>query len=153
MLNHSLAKSMLFLLTGRILHRYHTTEISAVTGLLKTMPLTGGLFAVGILAIIGLPPFGIFISEFTLIRAGFAAGQPWLMGLVLILLAVAFVVLLKALNHMLYGHPPAAVSSGEPAPWQTALLLFSVAALLILGLTLPRPIAILLYQCVAIVSP
>ncbi len=80
LVNHSAAKSMLFLLTGRILHRYHSTEIANVSGLLKTMPLTGGLFCGRHPGDHGLPPFGIFISEFSLIRAGFAVGQPWLMG-------------------------------------------------------------------------
>jgi len=46
MINHSLAKSMLFLLTGRILHRFKSTDISAVSGLLKVMPITGSLFTV-----------------------------------------------------------------------------------------------------------
>ena len=152
LVNHSVAKSMLFLLSGRILHRYHTTEISKVSGLLKAMPLTGSLFAVGILAIIGLPPFGIFISEFALIRAGFDTGRPWLMGLVLALLAVAFVVLLKVLNQMLYGQPSDGVSIGEADGWHIGLLFLSVAGLVVLGLTLPAPLMTLLTQCVAIVS-
>ena len=49
-------------------------------------PGPGGLFAAGALALVGLPPFGLFISEFALLRAGFAAGGRWLMGLVLALL-------------------------------------------------------------------
>jgi hydrogenase-4 component F len=52
LINHSLAKSMLFLLSGRILHRYHSTEIDKVTGLIRTMPLTGSLFAAGILPLL-----------------------------------------------------------------------------------------------------
>ncbi len=152
MVNHSLAKSMLFLLSGRILNRYHTTEIAEVSGLLRTMPLTGSLFAVGILAIIGLPPFGIFISEFALIRAGFSAGQPWLMGSVLALLAVAFVVLLRVLNQMLYGQPSSEIRIGEKDGFQIGLLFLSVAGLVVLGLTLPAPLMTLLNQCVAIVS-
>jgi hydrogenase-4 component F len=152
MINHSIAKSMLFLLTGRILHRYHTTEIAGVSGLIKSMPLTGSLFAVGILAVIGLPPFGIFISEYALIRAGFAANQPWLMGTVLALLAVAFVVLLRVLNSMLYGKPSEEISIGETERWQTGLLFLSVAGLVVLGLTMPAPLMTLLNQCVSIVS-
>jgi len=152
MLNHSIAKSMLFLLAGRILHRYKTTEIAKVSGLLKVMPLTGGLFAVGILTIIGLPPFGIFISEFALFKAGFINGYPWLMGIVLALLAVAFVVLLKVLNSMLYGSPPEDIEVGETDRWQGGLLLLNVCGLVILGLTLPAPLMILLNQCVYIVS-
>ena len=152
LVNHSLAKSMLFLLTGRILHRYHSTEITNVTGLLCTMPLTGSLFTVGILTIIGLPPFGIFVSEFALIRAGFEVNRPWLMGIVLALLAVAFVVLLNVLNKMLFGQPKEDVVIGEPDGWHISLLLLSVALLVILGLTLPEPLMILLNQSVAIIS-
>jgi hydrogenase-4 component F len=152
LVNHSLAKSMLFLLSGRILHRYNTTEISKVSGLLKAMPLTAGLFAAGILAIIGLPPFGIFVSEFALIRAGFDAGRPWLMGIVLALLAVAFVALLNILNRMLFGKPSDGVAMGEIDGWQISLLFLSVGGLVILGLTLPAPLMTLLNQSVAIVS-
>jgi hydrogenase-4 component F len=153
LINHSLAKSMLFLLSGRILHRYQSTEISRVSGLIKAMPLTGTFFAVGILAIVGLPPFGIFISEFALIRAGFEMGRPWLMGVVLALLAIAFVMLLKVLNKMLYGQPPEGVTVDEADGWHIIVPLFLIAAfLLILGLTLPAPLMMLLNQSVAIVS-
>jgi hydrogenase-4 component F len=151
LVNHSLAKSMLFLLSGRILHRYQSTEIDNVTGLIRSMPLTGGLFAVGILAIIGLPPFGIFISEFALIRAGFDAGRPWLMGVVLVLLAVAFVVLLRTLNKMLYGQAPDGIARGEAESRNVSLLILSAVLLLILGLTLPAPLMTLINQSVAIV--
>jgi hydrogenase-4 component F len=152
MINHGIAKSLLFLLAGRILHRYHTTEISAVSGLVKTMPVTGGLFTVGFLAIIGLPPFGIFTSEFALFKAGFAVGQPWLMGIVLALLAVAFVAMLKVLHKMLYGSPAESVSKGETDVWQISLLFASAGGLVVLGLTLPAPLIQLLNQCVVIVS-
>jgi len=152
LINHSLAKSMLFPLSERILHRYDTTEISKVSGLLKVMPWTAGFFAVGILALIGLPPFGIFISEFALIRAGFDGGHPWLMGIVLALLAVAFVALLNVLNRMLYGKPPYGVAVGEVNRWQIGLLSLSVVGLVILGLTLPAPLLMLLNQSVGIVS-
>lgn len=152
MLNHAIAKSMLFLLSGRIHHRYHTTEIEDVSGLLKAMPITGGLFITGIMAIVGLPPFGIFVSEFTLFSAGFNAGRPWLMGLVLALLAVVFIALLRVFNKMVYGSPSAAVVLGETNTWQAGLLGLSVVGLVILGLTLPDPLRVLLNQCVAIIS-
>src|SRR5207244_1469966 len=72
MVNHALAKSMLFLLSGSIMLKYGTTEIRSVRGLLKAAPWTGFAFLCGILALIGLPPFGPFISEFIIFRAGFA---------------------------------------------------------------------------------
>jgi len=152
LLNHAVAKPMLFILAGRVLHRYHTTEIDRVSGLLKVMPWTGGLFAAAILAIIGLPPFGLFISEFALFRAGFAAGHPWLMGAVLALLAVAFVALISHLNKMLYGAPAEGLAVGETSGWQIAPLFLSVAVLVTLGLTQPAPLTTLLNQIVAIVA-
>jgi hydrogenase-4 component F len=144
LLNHALAKSSMFFLAGRVLHRYRTTEISGVSGLLKAMPWTGGLFAAGMLAVIGLPPFGLFISEFALFRAGFAADRPWLMGLVLALLAVAFVSMIGHLNRMLYGAPAAGVPVGEGSAWPLFPLGLCVAALVVLGLTLPAPLQTLL---------
>jgi hydrogenase-4 component F len=153
LLNHTLAKSMMFFLAGRVLHRYGTTEIGRVSGLLKVMPWTGGLFAVGILAVIGLPPFGLFISEFALFRAGFAAGRPWLMGLVLALLAVAFVSMIGHLNRMLYGAPTVGVAVGEGNRWPLIPLGVCVTALLILGITMPAPLQTLLRQIVEIVGP
>ncbi len=150
LLNHTLAKSTLFFLAGRVLHRYRTTEIARVAGLLRVMPWTGGLFAAGILAIIGLPPFGLFISEFALFRAGFAAGRPWLMGLVLALLALAFVALIGHLNRMLYDAPAPDVSVGEGNFWPLVPLGFCVVALVVLGLTLPEPVGTLLSRIVEI---
>ena len=152
MLNHTLAKSTMFFLAGRVLHRYGTAEIGHVSGLLKAMPWTGGLFATGLLAVIGLPPFGLFLSEFALIRAGFAAGRPWLMGLVLALMTVAFVSMIGHLNRMLYGAPAAGVSVGEGSHWPLVPLAACMVTLLVFGVTLPTPLETLLRQIVEIVG-
>jgi hydrogenase-4 component F len=148
LLNHAVAKSMLFLLAGRVLVRYGTTDLARVTGLLRTMPITGRLFAAGMLAIVGLPPFGLFISELTLVRAGFAQGRPWLTAAMLALLALAFVALLGHLNRMLYGEPPAGVAVGERGQWPLALLGACVATLVVLGLATPAPVGALLARIV-----
>ncbi len=152
LLNHTLAKSTMFFLAGRILHRYRTTEIDGVSGLLRTMPWTGGLFAAAVLAVVGLPPFGLFISEFALFRAGFAAGRPWLMGLVLALLTLAFVSMIGHLNRMLYGAPAAGTVVGEGNAWPLVPLGVCMAALVVLGLTLPAPLQTLLEHIVEIVG-
>lgn len=118
------------------------------------MPLTAGFFATGMFAIAGLPPFGLFISEFALIRAGFAAGRVWLMGVVLVLLVVAFIALIRSLNRMLYGAPPAdATPIGESEAWALVPLGLCLLIVLALGLVLPRPIGQLLNEVVKIVSP
>ena len=150
LLNHAVVKSMMFFLAGRVFQRYQTAEIDRVSGLLRTMPWTGGLFAAGVLAIIGLPPFGIFMSEFALFRAGFTVGRPWLMGLVLALLAIAFISMLGHLNRMLYGAPPPGTVVGEGNAWPLVPLGMSMTVLVILGLTLPAPLRTLLERVVEI---
>ncbi len=152
LLNHTVAKSMMFFLAGRVLHRYRTTEIAAVSGLLATMPWTGGLFAVGMLAVMGLPPFGLFMSEFALFRAGFVAGRPWLMGLVLALLTVAFVSIIGHLNRMLYGASAGGVPVGERPAWPLLPLCVCLTTLVVLGITLPTPLQTLLDRIVEVVG-
>lgn len=152
LIGHTAAKSMLFLLSGNILHRYHSTQISDVSGLLKTMPWTGGLFAAGMLALIGLPPFGIFVAELALFRAGFAQQQPWLMAITLGLLVVAFVSLLRHLNKLLYGATPDGTVVGEAFGWRHAVLFLNLGVLTVLGVTLPIPLATLLNRIVGIIA-
>ncbi len=148
---HTTAKSMLFVLSGEVLHRYRSTELERASGMLKVMPWAGGLFMVGMLAVVGLPPFGLFISEFALIRAGFANGRPGLMAAVLALLGVGFVALLRHSNRMLYGEPPQGVTVGDVGKWWLAPLFLSGGVLLVLGLTLPAPLEQLLSQVVKVV--
>jgi hydrogenase-4 component F len=152
LVNHTAAKSMMFLLSGRILERYNTGDLRQVSGLLRVMPVTGAMFALGTVALVGLPPFGIFLSKFALLRAGFAAGHAWLMAMVLALLAVAFIALIMHLNRMLYGQPPADLAMGERA--RLALLPLGVCAivLVILGLSIPPPLQTLIDRIVEITS-
>jgi hydrogenase-4 component F len=152
LVNHTAAKSLMFFLVGHIERKYDSPLIANVRGLLKAMPWTGGLFAATLLILIGLPPGGIFISEFALFRAGFALDHPWLMGAALALLTIIFVSFIQHLNLMLYGTPVAGVVPGEVSGWRIAPLFLGVAVLVVLGLSLPTPLAILLNQTVAIVA-
>ncbi|OLB63788.1 MAG: hypothetical protein AUI11_00045 [Acidobacteria bacterium 13_2_20CM_2_66_4] len=151
--NHAIAKSASFLLAGRVLRRYGTTEIDDVTGLLRAMPWTGTLLAAGILALVGLPPFGLFVSEFLLVRAAVETRHLAVVGMVLLLMAVAFVSLLGHLNRMLYGDPPPAVATGERRSWPLLALAVPIALLIVLGVALPAPVDALIRQCVASLAP
>ena len=151
--NHAVAKSMSFLLAGRILRRYRTTEIDGVTGLFRAMPWTGALFAGGIMALIGLPPFGLFVSEFLLVQAALVGRRPWLAAVVLLLLLTAFVSLLAHLNRMLYGDAPEGMRIGEGREWRTVALMLPVAVLILLGVVLPGPVSALIDQCVSNLMP
>ena len=144
-LNHAVAKSTTFLLAGRVMRRYQTTEIGQVTGLLHAMPWTGVLFAAGILALIGVPPFGLFVSEFLLVRAAAVSGRVWVAAVVLVFLLAAFVSLLRHLNQMLYGEAPPRVQIGEPRGWRLVALTVPILLLIALGVAVPGSI---IQQCV-----
>jgi hydrogenase-4 component F len=152
LLSHTLGKSVLFLLSGRVLQRYGSPEIGRVTGLLKVMPWTGAFFAVGLLAIVGLPPSGMFLAEFALIRAGIATGLWWTTGLVLVLLALAFVGVLTHLNRMLYGSPSPEVPLGEAASWRLVPLAICLIALVTLGIVIPAPLEELMERIAALIG-
>jgi hydrogenase-4 component F len=156
LVNHTAAKSLMFFLVDNIEHKYRSPLIEKTRGLLKTMPWTGALFATGLMFLIGLPPGGIFITEFTLFRAGFALDHPWLMVAALALLAVVFVSFIRHLNIMLYGSPAEEeINPERPTErfsWRIALLFINVAVLVMLGLTMPAPLATLINQSVGIIS-
>jgi hydrogenase-4 component F len=152
MLGHAAAKSMMFLLSGSILARYHSTRISSVRGLMRAMPWTGGLFLLGGLALLGMPPFGLFISELLLLLAGFRQQRPWLMGFVLLLLLVIFISVLRYLNRLLYGHPSEKSAGGDLNRAGLVPLTLNVIVLLLLGFGLPKQLMQLLSQAVEIVQ-
>ena len=104
MINHALAKSTAFYAAGRVLLRYGHKNIEGVTGLLRQMPLVGGAMLLAALALAGMPPFGLFISEF-LIAAGAYDERPWVAYLFLGLLAVAFAALVYQVFRMVLGEP------------------------------------------------
>ncbi len=138
LVNHALSKSLLFILSGNILLQYHSAEIADVRGLLRAAPWTGALFLAGIVALIGLPPFAPFMSEFLIFRAGLER-YPWAAAAALALLVVVFAGMLASVNRMLYGAPPAAIAPGDRLRMWLAPLAANFALLLVLGVSLPAP--------------
>ena len=104
--NHSLAKAMLFLLAGNILQHYRTTSSHDVRGMRRSMPLTAALWTAGFLAIVGSPPFGLFVSEFSILQAMLQQGHAVIALLYLGLLAVIFVGMSVPVLHMVQASPP-----------------------------------------------
>jgi hydrogenase-4 component F len=150
--NHALVKSVLFLLSGRIRAAYGTAEIPVVRGLIAAMPLTGRSFLVAMLALMGLPPFGLFVSEVMIFTAGFETGHVTAPLLGLTLLVVAFAGLLRAAHRMLYG--PAPARALETVHWPSALPLGAALLLLLLtGLAWPPGLAAALERIAGLLGP
>ena len=102
-LGHGLVKSALFIGAGRILQLTRTTRIDGVRGLAARAPAVAGAFGVGILALIGLPPFSLFASELGIATAGFAAGLGVATTAALLLALVTAGALMVHTSRMLLG--------------------------------------------------
>lgn len=139
-LNHSMSKAMLFMLAGNVLMFYGTRAVSGVGGMMRTVPRTGVLWLLGLLAITGTPPFGLFISEFGILKAALRDGFAWTSAAYLILLAVAFAGMSAAFLKMALGERQSDIPSG-PSVSEGFGLIASPAALcaltLVLGVWMP----------------
>jgi hydrogenase-4 component F len=136
LISHSLAKAMLFLVAGNLMARHASKRVEDVRGALGTQPRSAALWISGLFAIAGLPPFALFLSEFTILRGAFDT-QPWIAVLFLALLAVAFVAMLAVGLPMALGPAaPGIPRTREPRSslWPPAVL---GVGLLLLGLYLP----------------
>lgn len=155
-LNHALGKAVVFLASGSVVLGYRTRVASRVRGLLTAMPLTGGVLLLGSLAILGSPPFGLFLSEFTIVRAGFTSHAPVLPGLLLVFLVIAFVAFARTTAGMATGQP----SNGGAPAYATATgrvvaalpLVVGIAALLLLGLWVPAGLDSAITHSLAVIS-
>jgi hydrogenase-4 component F len=102
------------------------------------------------LALLGLPPFGLFVSEVMIIGAGFAAGHAAASVIALILLVIAFAGLLRTLQRMLYGET---AGRGTERAWATVPMFAALLLLLMTGLAWPPGLAGALARITAVVAP
>jgi hydrogenase-4 component F len=133
---HSLTKSAIFFAVGHITQVKGTQQIAEIRGLSVTHPVLAVGLATGVIAISGLPPFGLFLSEFLLVSSTFARDK--LLALVLVFgLLVAFGALLLRLQQILFGSPsgPAGGVQASYVP-----LFVHLACVLVAGVWLPEPI-------------
>ena len=149
--NHSLAKAMLFLLSGNILARYQTKNIAQVRGLLSAAPVTGVLWVAGFLAITGTPPFGLFLSKFTILKAAIDGGRTWIGVVFLVAVGVIFIGMTTAFFGMAQGVPDKGASklANRDRWWQIAPPAVLGLLVLWLGLAIPGPLNNVLRQIAA----
>ncbi len=125
MFNHALAKSTAFYAAGMVMLRRGHKTIERVTGLVRQMPLVGGSMLLATLALAGMPPFGLFVSEVLIVTGAYGRGQ-WMAYVFLGLLAVAFATLLSQVFRMALGEP---MEEGVPVTDRTRR--FTASALVI----------------------
>jgi hydrogenase-4 component F len=101
---HSLTKSAIFFAVGHIAQVKGTQKIADIGGLTVTNPVLGWGLVLGVVAIAGLPPLGIFMSEFLVVSSTFAR-QPWLATILALGILVALGGLFLRLNAVAFGEP------------------------------------------------
>jgi hydrogenase-4 component F len=135
-LNHSVAKVLLFLVAGDLILRFGTQKIRHIHGILRETPLRGVLLFGGILAITGSPPFGAFWSEFGILVGGIAGGHLAVALVYLILLAILFGSFLMYGSGMAFGEGVPRKLAG-PELWCLLPACVLLLASLWLGLHVP----------------
>jgi hydrogenase-4 component F len=152
LLNHSLVKSMMFFLSGNILMKYRSRSLDIVKGLMQVAPVTSFFLLGGVFALVGVPPFNIFLSKFMIISAGIATGHLWLMVICLLFLMLAFVALFRMLNSVVFGEKPENVTKGETGFTTLAPIIILMVLILALGVTMPPPLNTLLNGATRVVN-
>jgi hydrogenase-4 component F len=138
MVNNGIAKLVLFLTTGNLRIAYHSKLIARISGAIKVVPATAIFYILGIFAITGWPPFGPFISEFTIAAAGFANGNLVPVILFLLIVAIIFIGFIYYGSRMVFGEPHHPLPPVRLHPIVDVLIGGLVLMLLVLGLMIPH---------------
>jgi hydrogenase-4 component F len=134
---HSLTKSAIFFAVGHIAQVSGTQRMADIRGLSVSHPALAVVFAISVVAIAGMPPFGIFTAEFLLLTTAFAR-EPLLAALAGLGILIAFGALIWRLQGMLFGEP-----SGTAGKSTASLIpiYLHIAIVLIAGMWIPAPVA------------
>jgi hydrogenase-4 component F len=133
---HSLTKSAIFFAVGHIAQVKGTQKIADIGGLTVTNPVLGWGLVLGVVAIAGLPPLGIFMSEFLVVSSTFAR-EPWLTAILVLGIVIALGGLFLRLNSVAFGEP-----KGTTAPAEASYVpMFThLGIVLVAGIYLPPPL-------------
>jgi len=133
-LGHGLAKGVLFLTSGEILHAEGSSEIAQVRALLARRPALGGIFGFGLIALLGFPPFSLFISELNMLRAELQVGLGWAGALSLVFVAVIFGAVMSHGRHLLLGSGPVGEKVHSTPAFVTVPLVGALVLCALLGI-------------------
>jgi len=134
---HSLTKSGIFFSVGHMTRIKGSQRIADITGLTSSHPLLGWIFVASVAAIAGLPPFGVFTSEFLVVSSAFAH-RPLLAVVLVVGLLVSLGALVLRVNSLAFGEPTGSV---EPSRMTHLPMLLHLAIVLGAGIFLPAAIA------------
>jgi hydrogenase-4 component F len=132
---HGIGKTLLFLAGGQLQAAHDSTAITDITGLARRSRLIGSSFAIGVIVLLGLPPFAMFASELAIARSLADARLAWVLGVAMLLIAIAFAALVHNCGRILLGAAPDSAPTIAVPATVAAALVVGIAASAILGIT------------------
>lgn len=151
LVNNGLVKGWLFLVAGNVVLATGTSSAAGNRGLVRTLPVSGVLLVAGLFAVTGSPPFGLFLSEFTILRAAVDGGHLAIAVAMLVLLAVIFIGMAVLVMNVALGEPAPDVRPVRESAWLLVGPLALAGLVLLLGVYLPGPLqATLAHAAVAL---
>jgi hydrogenase-4 component F len=150
---HALTKPVLFFAAGNIHQTFHTLKFRVIgPGVVQVLPVTVVFMGLAAASAMGLPPFGLFYSELTILSGGFAAGRTFISILILLSLIAAFCGILRQLTRILLGERKVE-RPNDAKPWDGVPAMgLLVGGLLVFSVWGPAPLLQLLHQAAAIVG-
>jgi len=139
-LNNGLTKGWMFLVVGNVVLATGSSAAASNRGLVRTIPISGTLLVLGLFAVTGSPPFGLFLSEFTILRAAVAGGHVWIAATMLLFLAVIFVGMAALILEMALGSPAPGQRRVRESGWLVIGPIALAALVLLLGVYIPGPL-------------
>lgn len=149
---HAFTKSFCFYAAGIATIVFGTQEIAKVRGLMGRSSIAGWALLIGGIAIAGAPPFALFISEFTILRTGFAAGQYVATGLLTALVVLAFIAILYQIGRIVFGEPAADAPRVKLPKTSLAAMAIAFAPMFVFGFYLPPPLKDLVRHAAALLG-
>lgn len=149
MIYHSLAKSSMFLLSGNILLKYGSAKIKNVKNMVRLLPKTGILFIIGFLALTGIPPFGLFMTEFYMLLAG-AKNYLWIIVIIMLALALVFLGFFRQTSNMIFGKATGDIKEGEFGKIMIIPPAILLGILIVLSVFIPSDLQKLLSDAMAL---
>lgn len=151
--NHSIAKTFLFFTAGNVQGNFGTLRMERIRGMASSLPWTGGALILGGLAISGMPPFGLFVSELVILAGAFSTAHYFIAVLMLAGISIVFGSLVHHFQHMLMGKPEDVRT--RPALQVSEITVMSVCALclVVLGVHIPAAFAAILRGAMTVLQP
>lgn len=151
-INHAIAKPLMFFASGTISQKYETKVMSKIKGIIKVMPISGALFLIGGFALVGMPPFNIFLSEFLVLSSGFQSGQFLVTMIVIAFLVITFAVFLRHLIKMTFGNPVLEMKKDDMGKLAIAPMIILASLVVIFGFYIPEQLQTLVHNASSIIS-